>query len=182
MPIASIVEHKRVKRGSAGFTLIELLVVTGITAMIMLTATSMFATFLLSSARTNARRQLQAEGNEAIRRIEFVIRNAASVPTCTAADDISLSTLNNKTATITWDSGTNSLLLDDDISVNPAAARITSDSVIVSVLGSSIFTCTTVNSAQYVDVSFRLQPAASAEYSTIAQDFKTTIQIRNTSF
>lgn len=156
----------------AGFTLIELLVVTGITAMIMLTATSMFATFLLSSARTNARRQLQAEGNEAIRKIEFVIRNAADVDTaCTGANTnpITFSKLDNTKSSLSVTS--NKLQLD--------GTQITSDNV--QVTNTAYFKCSISGTTKYVDVFFQLKPAG-GDYSTIAQDFKTTVQVRNTSF
>ena len=170
---------QQLPKQNAGFTLIELLVVTGITAMIMLTATSMFATFLLSSARTNARRQLQAEGNEAIRRIEFVIRNAAEVESdCDSAGTnlgtLTLRTLDNTTESITVSS--NKLTI--------GGQAITSDNVRVQPLdGNPYFKCSKPGSGttKYVDVYFRLNPAG-GDYSTIAQDFKTTVQIRNTSF
>lgn len=168
--------HRHTHLRQKGFTLIELLVVTGITAMIMLTATSMFATFLLSSARSNARRQLQAEGNEVIRKMEFVIRNARDVPTCTGGvSTITLSTVTNSSTTL----GLNVTALEQD------GVDITSANVRAVTTGSTpVFTCTTLGSGstKYVDVVFTLQPLAASDYSTISQDFKTTIQIRNTSF
>ena len=61
---------------TGGFTLIELLVTTAITAIILLTASTMLMTFFLSNTRTTIRRQIKAEGNRAMSRIEFVARGA----------------------------------------------------------------------------------------------------------
>lgn len=171
------VHHRTAKKASQGFTLIELLVVTGITAMIMLTATSMFATFLLSSARTNARRQLQAEGNEVIRRLEFIIRNAADVQDpCTSTDTLTLVNLDDNTTT--------ALALNGNI-LQEGGVNITSNSVaVVDVPGSTtIFRCTVAGNTKYVDINFRLEIANPNNTATnLSQDFKTTVQVRNTSF
>jgi prepilin-type N-terminal cleavage/methylation domain-containing protein len=163
-----------------GFTLIELLVVTGITAMIMLTATSMFATFLLSSARTNVRRQLQAEGNEVLRKVEFLVRNAADVGSACpmTSNSITLNTISNTTDVLA--------LSGDALTETPSGgstANLTSDTVEVTTLsGGPVFRCTVAGGTKYVDIAFSLRMNNPNNTSTLIQDFKTTVQVRNTSF
>ncbi len=76
--------HQKKKNG---FTLLELLVATTLSAVLLLAVSSVFMTFLMSSARTTIRRQVHSEGNEIRNRIEFLLRNSKVVTsTCTGGN------------------------------------------------------------------------------------------------
>jgi Tfp pilus assembly protein FimT len=64
---------------SAGFTLVELLVVTSLSVLLMLTATSVFITFMMSDARTQSIGQITEEGDYAMSQMEFLFRNAVEI-------------------------------------------------------------------------------------------------------
>lgn len=164
-------------RTKAGFTLIELLVVAGITSILMLTVSSMFMTFMLSNARTNARRQLQAEGTAAINRIEFLIRNADAKGVTCSSGKIEINR-NSEVITITKTSNK----LTEKVGAS-AAVPLTTESVIVS--SGPTFSCTTdaKSSSQYVVVTFSLSMDTSLNTAiSLAQEFQTRVQVRNTGF
>ena len=60
----------------AGFTLIELLVVATLTVLIMLTVTSLFMTFLITSQKATIEQRVKSEGEDALSKIEFILRNS----------------------------------------------------------------------------------------------------------
>lgn len=60
----------------AGFTFIELLVVIGLTVVIMLSVTTLFMIFLVSSGKTSTAQIIKTEGNSAIQQMTFLLRNA----------------------------------------------------------------------------------------------------------
>jgi prepilin-type N-terminal cleavage/methylation domain-containing protein len=64
------------KNKQAGFTLIEMLIVAGLSVMVMMTVTSMFLTFIISSNKSNIEQKIHNEGEEALSRIEFILRNS----------------------------------------------------------------------------------------------------------
>lgn len=79
---------------NSGFTLIEILAATSILVMLMLTATSMLMTTVLSQARGSIRAQLKDEGSAMMQRITYNLRNAGEItslcaPTGTTATQIS---------------------------------------------------------------------------------------------
>lgn len=61
---------------AAGFTLIELLIVASLTVIIMLTVTSMFLTFLITSQKASIEQRVKSEGESALSTIEFILRNS----------------------------------------------------------------------------------------------------------
>ncbi|MBD3250189.1 MAG: hypothetical protein GF381_01280 [Candidatus Pacebacteria bacterium] len=64
-----------------GFTLIEILVVSGLSIVLILTATSLFATFMASSSQTRIQQQLKQEGSQALSQMEYLLRNAKTIST-----------------------------------------------------------------------------------------------------
>ncbi|MEX0896397.1 MAG: type II secretion system protein [Patescibacteria group bacterium] len=155
-------------RSKKGFTLIELLVVTGISAILLLTITSLFATFLMSNVRTQARRQLQSEGNGAIRQIEFLVRNASTV-TC-ADTEMTITTMQGDTIDVTNTSNR----------LQVGGNYITSDEVTISSLD---FECTGT-SPLIVEVNFQAQITAQnlQDDNQLKQDFSSRTLVRNTAF
>ena len=59
-----------------GFTLLELMIVDGLSVMVMMTVTSMFLTFIITSNKSNIKQKLHNEGEEALSNIEFILRNS----------------------------------------------------------------------------------------------------------
>lgn len=70
---------QRLSSPTEGFTLIELLVVTTLSIMLMLGATAIFLTFLVSNTKTSGSQLIKNEGKYAQNQIEFLIRNAVTV-------------------------------------------------------------------------------------------------------
>src|SRR3990167_11251520 len=58
-----------------GFTLIELLVVVSLTTVLMLTAASVFMTFMIGNEKTTVAQGVQGEGQHALSAMEFLLRN-----------------------------------------------------------------------------------------------------------
>lgn len=63
----------------SGFTMIELLVVVSLSVMLMLATSTLFLTFLLGRTKVTAIKQVKDEGQYAMSRMEFLIRNATEV-------------------------------------------------------------------------------------------------------
>ena len=155
------------QRQQTGFTLVELLVVVGITAMVMITVSTIFMTFLLSNARTNARRVIQSDGNTAMTQIEFEIRNAKSV-TCSGGTTLHVTNGNNETLIIEKNSSTSKLLI---------GTRVITSQTIVASTGGPTFTCNPTNSQVKVKFGLNINDDFSHE---LTQNFESTVQVRNT--
>ncbi len=159
-------EQRIVHTKKAGFTLIELLVVVGITAMVMITVSTIFMTFLLSNARTNARRVIQSDGNTALSQIEFEIRNAKAIGSCPGG---SLTLTNNAGKVITFNTNAEGKII---LTPEGATDQVLTANTVASTLS---FNC--VNSPQ-IKVSFRLNITDNFDNS-LTQEFQTTVQVRN---
>ena len=59
-----------------GFTLIELLIVIAMSVVLMLTASTLFLTFLVGNTKLNSEKLIKQEGRYAIQQMEFLLRNA----------------------------------------------------------------------------------------------------------
>lgn len=150
---------------TAGFTLIELLIVVGITAVVMITISTVFMTFLLSSSKTEVRRQVSAEGNEAIRAIEFEIRNARQVAGCSpSSGSLNLETSDGN---VIIDVGSDKLRIDGQV--------VTSETSVTTLN----FECTSNGGVQSVVTTLGLRPEGTSLTPT---QFKATTQVRNTQF
>jgi len=60
----------------SGFTLIELIVVTALTVLVMMTVTTMFLTFIISSTKASIEQKVNSKGEAALAKIEFILRNS----------------------------------------------------------------------------------------------------------
>lgn len=105
-----------------GFTLIEVLVVSAILVMLLLTASTMFMTFLVSNAKTNVRQQLKAEGQQVLSKIEYDLRNARAITsTCPGtSNSITYTDLSNTSHTI--DRASNTIRIDANAITTPYAS------------------------------------------------------------
>lgn len=66
-------------RRQAGFTLIELMIVVVLSVMLLLTASTLFITMLISRTKTGGISSVKTEGDAAMAQIEFLLRNAFAI-------------------------------------------------------------------------------------------------------
>jgi prepilin-type N-terminal cleavage/methylation domain-containing protein len=66
----------RVIQNHRGFTLIELLIVISTVVILMLTASVLFMTFLISNSKINSAQLVKQEGRYSLQQMEFLLRNA----------------------------------------------------------------------------------------------------------
>ena len=71
---------RKFTKNNHGFTLIELLVAMAILAMVLVGLFMMLASILAVRNNHNVEQQINAEGNHAMNRIEFLIRNGITMP------------------------------------------------------------------------------------------------------
>lgn len=175
---------------SAGFTLIELLIVASLTVIIMLTVTSMFLTFLITSQKANIEQRVKSEGESALSTIEFLLRNSrVLVPNLDGA-----TTCNNDVNTPMTSLAMEGLdgFITTLQTYPPEEPKIASHSSAVddyyfltsdeTTLSNLKFTCLTgAEDSYYVGVSFDLQigPGLSADRETALQNFQTGVTLRN---
>lgn len=175
---------------ASGFTLIELLVVASLTVMIMLTVTSMFMTFLVTSQKANIQQQVKREGEDALSKIEFTLRNSrklvpnldgATICNNDANDPMTSLAVEGLDGYIT----TFQTYPDDDPKIASHSTAVndyyylTSDQTTLSNL---MFTCLTgAENSYYVGVAFDLKIGPGDENSrdTALQSFQTGITLRN---
>ncbi|MBD3279697.1 MAG: hypothetical protein GF390_03230 [Candidatus Pacebacteria bacterium] len=159
-----------------GFTLIEILVVSSLAIILMLAASALFMTFMISNTKINIDQKIKNEGNYALRQIEYLLRNSQEITsTCPGTqNDISFTDLDGQTTTIKADSG-------KIASESSSTVYLTSDySVLVD---DPQFACYLgTNDTQYIEVSFSLKNRGGGSESssdTSVQDFNTGITVRN---
>ena len=172
----------------AGFTLIELLVTVGITALMMLAVTSLFATFLLSAGKSRLSQRLRENGTAAMSKMTELLRNANSVSSnCSSATGegvvltelslissdgltTTLSELNDKIASSSAENGTYYL-------------TSSSDSIEADRLRNLQFTCyATETGNHYVSIDFSLSSSDQVEANSPTAstlDFSSGVSLRN---
>lgn len=157
-----------------GFTLIELMVVLALGAMLMLTVTNLFITSLSGRAKTNIRKELKSEGALAMNQLIFLLRNAQPLSVCDGSptDYLEL-TLNDGETTILTTAA------ETTIRIASNSAYLTSESV--SVTNSLSFTCDSASdgNGQYVTIEFTLTKAGGSGNTSVSENFKSGVQIRN---
>ncbi len=162
-----------------GFTLIEVLVITGLTVIVLLSTVSLFMTFMLNQARIAQQQELKNAGNNALRQITQVLREARSISPCglsmttisfqdpnNASGSYSLSqNLETDNFQVASQSGTNTVLLTPEN---------------MNVLNFSV-NCYDSQPTQYLRVMFSLTKPVSGglRSTTLTQDFQTSISLRN---
>lgn len=177
-----------------GFSLIEVLIVAGLGALLTLTATTLFATFMVSSSQTKLHQQLKKEGNQALSQMEFLIRNAKSLSENNQGDicTTGMTSLGFESFAggkgILYQDG-DSIASDSGVIGSPTSQTylLTSNQVDVSTSNPLEFDCYTTPSGEnlsyYIDISFSLETDAeqSVVNKTATQDFSRGIQLRNLS-
>lgn len=71
-----------------GFTLIEILVVISLTVLLMMTAATVFMSFLVSNSKLTALNLVKSEGDYALNQLEFFIRNSIGLETTPEIVDV----------------------------------------------------------------------------------------------
>jgi prepilin-type N-terminal cleavage/methylation domain-containing protein len=184
----------------SGFSLLELMVATVLGAMLLLTASAMFMTFMIGNASTNVRRQMSAEGTQMLGTLEYHIRNAADAAvggdtaisqSCTAAGKtgkyLTLTNLGGSTTT------TACFLSDNKLYFHPGQTGVGCGVAEANALNSAkvpivpittvtpntpVFTCTqAANGKKTIKIEFTLSPSIDA--SGITAPFSTIVQLRN---
>jgi len=162
-----------------GFTLLELLITTVLSAMLLLGTSSLFMTFMLGSARTNIQRQISAEGQQIIGTLEFQIRNAKSVDTCTNTK-LEMTRLDNSKFSVCIDT-TNHRIYYDPVSTMcdmTDTNLLNSTFVLSNDVSSNNISCPLpVNGKHIVNLWFSLSPKV--DPSSLTTDFKAAILLRN---
>ncbi len=180
-PTTAVLKNFRGGKSRGGFSLIELLVSVTLLVFLLMTATTMFMTFLVSNAKTSVRHTIKGEGNFVISQLEYMIRNGESV----TVTNCSAGGASNNSITIKPFDDVNQKtisLQDDKIRLSYGATNefLTSDSTVASGLS---FTCFgTLTGSRRIEAKFTLQKSVDsiqATASEITEDFRTVVQIRN---
>ena len=188
MPLLASLRFHR--REQDGFTLIELLIVVTLTVMLMLSASALFMTFLISGGKANTIQLVKNEGDHALNQMEFLLRNAielqpnpASVPnpgqTClTTMNAISFKSLDGGVTTLYAQTDTDNKL---KIASN-SGIFLTSGNVTLT--GQPTFSCATSSDdrIKYVTITFTLRkgtPGVDQARDIVEQTFRTGVSIRS---
>lgn len=173
-------------RKQAGFTLIELLIVVTLSVMLMLSASSLFMTFLLGNTKVARMQLIKHEGEYAMSQIEFLLRNAVQL----VANDEGLICENNMAsiAFVSLDSGETTLNKTVDpidsmskIASNSAKFLTSGD---VEITNGPIFDCVESDDklTQYIGIRFTLRkgtPTLDETRDILEQEFISGVGLRS---
>jgi prepilin-type N-terminal cleavage/methylation domain-containing protein len=167
-----------------GFTLLELLIVVSLTVVLMLGASALFLTFLVSNTKGNALQRVNEEGEYAISQMEFLIRNAIEIlpnsadQTCEAnMDEFVIRSVDTGTTTFFAETvdGTTKIASNSGIYLTSGAAEL--------VAGPEFDCSTTENGGtQHVTVQFTLRkgtPGIDQDKEIVEQSFQTGVTVRS---
>lgn len=176
----------KTKSLAAGFTLIEMLVVISLVVMLVLVATGVFLTSLISNTKTVISQTIKEEGDYAISQIEFLLRNAIKLEenslsvTCgPAMDEIVFRSVDN---------GLTTLFLEEDPSDNHQ--KIASNSGVyltssnVDIIAGPTFDCSQTPDLgrTHINISFTLRKGEEGvddPRDIIQETFSTAINLRS---
>lgn len=171
---------------AAGFTMIELLVITSLSVILMLATSTLFISFLMGRTKVSAIKQVKDEGQYALNRMEFLIRNAIEVlpnneyPTGCELDMESFSIRSLDGGITTFFSETDASDDRPKIASN-SGVYLTSGSV--QLVDGPRFDCTEPSDStlQHVVIRFTLQRGATEieQQSFARSDFQTSVSIRS---
>jgi len=176
--------HQNTKKN--GFTLVELLIVVTLSVMLLLGASAMFMTFLLSNSRLNSEQIIENEGTFALQQMTFLIRNAVEIVpnssdiTCQQdMTELRLKSIDGGTTTLTSEIDSS----DDSLKIaSGSGVYLTSNAV--DLVEGPIFDCTEQSDGQqqFVNVSFTLRkgtPNVDLERDVLEQEFQEGVVIRS---
>jgi len=172
---------------STGFTMIELLVVVSLSVILMLATSTLFLTFLLGRTKVTAIKSIKDEGQYALGRIEFLIRNAVEVvgsPAYPTGCELGMESFTFRSL----DGELTTFFSEIDPSDNRekiasnSGIYLTSDQV--DLIEGPIFDCTQPadETSQHVEVFFTLRrgtPGVSSDQEIAESEFKTSVTVRS---
>lgn len=174
-----------IKKYQSGFTLIELLVTTSIAVMLLLSASAVFMTFLIGSAKNNLALRVKSEGNSALNQISFLLRNALDIETCESnMPQIVLTSADNLTTTLSVSEDPS----DEKIKIASSGANgtfyLTSGQNTLTDNPPIIFNCTSNGNNRFVDIKFSLHQgsnnaATQSDKNNEVETFSTSVNLRN---
>ncbi len=171
----------------AGFSLIEVLVSTALLVLLLMTATTMMMTFLVSNAKTSIRHTVKGEGSFALAKMEHLIRNAETITTPNCTQDGA----NNAAITMKNFDDTNTYTLA--ISSSGGTNQISYQNTVT--LSSELFTSTNADVTNFnlkcygtdsqnrrIEILFdltRTVVSVQANTNPITENFRSVVQVRN---
>jgi prepilin-type N-terminal cleavage/methylation domain-containing protein len=169
-----------------GFTLIELLIVVSLSVMLMLSASSLFMTFLLGNTKVARSQIIKHEGEYAMSQIDFLLRNAvqlvanSSGQVC-AKDMTSVSFISLDSGKTTLGVATDPLDSKVKIASNSTRFLTSGD---VTIIDGPFFDCvqSTDKLSQYLGVRFTLRkgtPSLDLARDIIDQEFISGVGLRS---
>lgn len=177
---------KHFKLKKSGFTLIELLIVVTLSVMLMLSASSLFMTFLLGNTKVARMQLIKHEGEYAMSQIEFLLRNAVQL----VRNDDDQICENNMTSIsfISLDSGETTL--NSTVDPSDSKTKIASNSTKfltsgdVDIINGPYFDCVESEDklTQYVGIRFTLRkgtPTLDVERDILTQEFISGVGLRS---
>ena len=173
---------KRAKQKS-GFTLIEVLVVTGLTVIIMLGTVSLFMTFMLNQARVTRKQRVKTVGDNALKQIVQVLREARQIVNC---DGDGSSTNSIIFQDLSGLEGVYDLRIDEISEGNSRIASSAGEATVYltpeDIEASSFFaTCYPSENSYFIRFNFTLEDSGGAVFSNqpTTQTFSASVSLRN---
>lgn len=171
----------------SGFTLIEVMIVVSLSVLLMLTASSLFMTFLIGNTKTTTTQLVKAEGEYALNQMEFLLRNAVELLPNT--DDETCVTDMEDIRFKSYDNGITTLMRETD-PTDSNKAKIASNSGVyltsgaVELVSGPLFDCsqTPDGLSQYITIAFQLRkgtPGIDQPRDIVVQDFLTSVNLRS---
>ena len=168
-----------------GFTLIEMLVVTALSVIILIGASSLFLSSLVSSAHKDTVTAVKQEGDFAVGQMEFLLRNAISIEPNPSAPGAPYCTQGMKSITFReQDNGVSTLgIVNNKIASSSGnlTVYLTSDSINLNTQD-PIFDCQQMaNAGGYINIHFTLsaQNTNSGTPNAVSQTFTTSVNLRS---
>jgi len=173
-------------QSSGGFTLIELLVVSMLAILIIVGASSLFLSSLVSSSHTDTLTTVKEEGDFAIGQMEILLRNAVTLEPDPSAPLAPVCTTNMSKITFRErDNGITTLgIVNNKIASTSGAKTVYLTSTDVTIDNTKpIFDCTQMsNIGGYVNIQFDLSDTPQGGYqsnSVIKDTFTTSVNLRS---
>ncbi len=183
---------KKQTNSTHGFTLIEVLVVVSLTVIIMLTASALFMTFLISGAKTNNTQLVKIEGDQALNQMAFLLRNSLQLLPNSADPAEVCETGMREIALESYDGGSTTLSAQNDANDNNQTKIASSSgtkqqfltSSAVQIIDGPTFDCAISpdGNPAYVQITFTLRkgtPNLDKARDVIEQTFTTGVSLRN---
>lgn len=174
----------QINQNSRGFTLIELLIVISLTVILMLSASVLFMTFLISNSKINSAQLVKQEGRYALQQMEFLLRNALEILPNGLSQECE--TDMSEIVFYSLDGGTTSLGIEDDGGVNKIASNsgiyLTSDAVTIT--DGPTFSCVqdSDESHPHISITFTLRkgtPGLDRDRDIVEETFSTSTTLRS---